>query len=65
MEDIGDHYTSDTSLPVMTQLQTCLPRILPKLSDDDRHIIEMCDLNGLPQLDYAQKYGLTLAATKA
>ncbi|SNX49582.1 RNA polymerase sigma factor SigZ [Vibrio thalassae] len=49
----------------MTQLQTCLPRILPKLSDDDRHIIEMCDLNGLPQLDYAQKYGLTLAATKA
>ncbi|MGR5144159.1 sigma-70 family RNA polymerase sigma factor [Photobacterium sp. DNB23_23_1] len=65
LEDIGEHQAAETSLPVMTQLQTCLPRILPKLSDNDRHIIEMCDLNGLTQVEYANAHGLTLPATKA
>lgn len=51
--------------PVMTQLQTCLPRILPLLTDEERHIIEHCDLNGMAQHEYAKRHQLSLAATKA
>lgn len=64
-EDIGDLAAPDTVLPVMTQLQTCLPRLLPELTPPDRHIIEACDLNGLTQREYAEKNGLSLPAAKA
>ncbi|OAN10871.1 RNA polymerase subunit sigma-70 [Photobacterium jeanii] len=53
------------STPVMTQLQTCLPRVLPLMPDKERDIIEQCDLNGLTQLEYANRHQLTLSATKA
>lgn len=64
-EDISDLAAPDATLPVMKQLQTCLPRILPTLSESDRHIIEVCDLNGVTQSEYARTQGLTLPATKA
>lgn len=64
-KDIGEFVAPDNVLPVMTQLQTCLPRLLPKLSAKDRHIIEECDLNGLTQLEYAKRNRLSLPATKA
>jgi len=64
-EDIGEFIAPNTVPPVMTQLQTCLPRLLPKLAPKDRHIIEECDLNGLTQLEYAKRNDLSLPATKA
>ena len=47
------------------ELQASLPRLLPKLSTKDRHIIEHCDLNGLTQFEYARCNKLSLPATKA
>ncbi|GDY24904.1 RNA polymerase sigma factor RpoE [Agarivorans sp. Toyoura001] len=63
--DISDLSASDSVAPVMTQLQQCLPKVLPKLSDSDRDIIEQCALNGLTQLEYAKQQQLSLPATKA
>ncbi|WP_211091907.1 RNA polymerase sigma factor [Vibrio agarilyticus] len=51
--------------PVMTQLQSCLPRLLPKLKDEERHIIEQCDLNGMTQKQFSEQNLLSLPATKA
>lgn len=65
VEDIGSLEAPTTIPPVMEQLQTCLPRLLPKLSADHLHIIETCDLNGMTQTEYANTHGLSLPATKA
>jgi RNA polymerase sigma-70 factor (ECF subfamily) len=65
VEDINELEAPASTSPVMVQLQTCLPRILPTLSFDDRHIIESCDLNGMTQSQYASTQGLSLPATKA
>ncbi|WP_371860098.1 sigma-70 family RNA polymerase sigma factor [Vibrio superstes] len=64
-EDITEYVAPNKIPPVMTQLQTCLPRLLPKLSDSERDIIEQCDLFGLTQLEYAKLHSLSLPATKA
>ncbi|NOH97418.1 sigma-70 family RNA polymerase sigma factor [Vibrio sp. 99-70-13A1] len=64
-EDIDEYPALETVPPVMIQLQTCLPRLLPKLDSKARHIIEACDLNGLTQLEYSELHDLSLAATKA
>lgn len=63
-EDIGSLETPADIPPVMEQLQICLPRVLPKLSNNERHIIEACDLNGMTQAKYADAYHLSLPATK-
>ncbi|MEZ8291021.1 sigma-70 family RNA polymerase sigma factor [Vibrio sp. 10N.237.312.B06] len=51
--------------PAMVQLQRCLPKVLVKLTDQERDVIEQCDLNGMAQKDYAEKYQLSLPAVKA
>lgn len=51
--------------PAMVQLQRCLPRVLVKLTDQERDVIEQCDLNGMAQKDYAKKHQLSLPAVKA
>ncbi|MDD5029110.1 MAG: sigma factor-like helix-turn-helix DNA-binding protein [Rhodoferax sp.] len=43
----------------------CLPRVLSELSMDDREAITLCDLQGLPQADYAQRIGLSLGAAQS
>ena len=63
-EEIAEFVTPDNIPPVMKQLQTCLPRLLPTLAAKSQHIIEECDLNGLTQSEYAQRNDLSLAATK-
>ncbi|MDN3682959.1 sigma-70 family RNA polymerase sigma factor [Vibrio tapetis subsp. quintayensis] len=65
VDGIGRLEAPATTPPVMEQLQTCLPRILPKLSTNHRHIIETCDLNNMTQVAYASAHGLSLPATKA
>ncbi len=46
-------------------LAECLPRILNKMTEADRTILTLCDLEGMKQADFADRKGLTLAATKS
>ncbi|WP_050648734.1 sigma-70 family RNA polymerase sigma factor [Vibrio coralliirubri] len=61
-----DEFVMPTDIsPAMVQLQRCLPKVLVKLTDQERDVIEQCDLNGMAQKDYAEKYQLSLPAVKA
>ena len=40
-------------------------RNLAQLPDDDRRVVEQCDLQGQLQERYANQYGLTLTAVKS
>ena len=46
-------------------LTTCLPRVLSELSLEDRDAITLCDLEGMPQAEYAKAKGITLSAAKS
>ena len=51
--------------PVVGDLAACLPRVLSELSPEDRDAIRQCDLDGMPQADYARRMGLSLPGAKA
>ncbi len=51
--------------PPLLELEACILRNLENLSDNDRSVIEQCDLQGLRQEVYAQTQGLTLSAVKS
>jgi RNA polymerase sigma-70 factor (ECF subfamily) len=51
--------------PAIEKLTECLPRVLSEMSDEDREIITMCDVEGLSQQAYADLIGVTLPAAKA
>jgi RNA polymerase sigma-70 factor (ECF subfamily) len=46
-------------------LSACLPRVLSELSAEDREAITLCDLQGMPQADYAHAKGISLSAAKS
>lgn len=46
-------------------LSACLPRVLSEMTAEDREAITLCDLQGMPQADYAAAKGLTLSAAKS
>jgi RNA polymerase sigma-70 factor (ECF subfamily) len=46
-------------------LTACLPRVLSELSAEDREAITLCDLQGMPQADYARSLGLSVSAAKS
>jgi RNA polymerase sigma-70 factor (ECF subfamily) len=46
-------------------LAACLPRVLAELSPEDREAITLCDLQGLPQEEYARRKGLSLPGAKS
>ena len=46
-------------------LVACLPRVLSELSPEDREAIVLCDLEGLPQDEYARRKGLRLSGAKS
>ena len=46
-------------------LTACLPRVLSELSPEDREAITQCDLQGVPQAEYARQAGLSLSAAKS
>jgi len=46
-------------------LGECVGRVLTELSQEDRNIIEQCDLNGMKQQAYADTNDLTLPAVKS
>jgi RNA polymerase sigma-70 factor (ECF subfamily) len=51
--------------PAVDSLTACLPRVLSELSPDDREAITLCDLEGLPQEEYARRKGLSLPGAKS
>lgn len=60
----------DLSAPVeetdtVDDLTACLPRVLAELSNEDRDAITQCDLQGVPQADFAAASGLSLSAAKS
>ena len=46
-------------------LAGCLPRVLSELSPEDREAITLCDLERLPQEEYARRKGLSLPGAKS
>ena len=50
---------------VVDSLAACLPRVLTELSPEDREAITLCDLEGLPQEEYARRKGLSLPGAKS
>lgn len=46
-------------------LAACLPRALSELSEEDREVITLCDLEGVNQEDYARLKGLSLPGAKS
>ena len=52
------------STPV-ANLSQCLPLALQHLSSEDKHIISLCDIEGMKQSDYATQFELTLPAVKS
>jgi RNA polymerase sigma-70 factor (ECF subfamily) len=46
-------------------LAACLPRVLSELSPQDREAITLCDLERLPQEEYARRKGLSLPGAKS
>jgi RNA polymerase sigma-70 factor, ECF subfamily len=45
--------------------QACLPRVLVELDPQDREALELCDLQGMPQADFARLKQLSLPAAKS
>lgn len=52
-------------LDTVDLLTGCLPRVLTELGADDREAITLCDLQGMPQAEFAQRKGLSLSAAKS
>ncbi|HVC11585.1 MAG TPA: sigma-70 family RNA polymerase sigma factor [Burkholderiales bacterium] len=59
-------------LPAETQdraavetLDQCLPRVLSELSTEDREALVLCDLEGLPQKEFARRKGIALPTAKS
>lgn len=51
--------------PAVASLAQCLPKALMQLNAQDRAIIQACDLEQMPQYEFAKQQGLTLEATKS
>lgn len=62
-DDLAAEIDSDAK-PV-DALSQCLPKVLSTLSEEDRQVITLCDIEGLSQQVYAAQSGLTLPAAKA
>ncbi|WP_084621696.1 sigma-70 family RNA polymerase sigma factor [Vibrio ezurae] len=63
--DLDDISIDKDITPAMVQLQRCLPKALTKLSDQERDVIEQCDLDNVTQKQYAEQKQLSLPAVKA
>lgn len=69
-EPLPDHLDelpapADAAETVDALAQACLPRVLSELSVDDREAITLCDLEGMPQAEFARLKSLSLSAAKS
>ena len=60
-----DLSTDTEEIAAVDSLAACLPRVLSELSPEDREAITLCDLESLPQEDYARRKGLSLPGAKS
>lgn len=66
VDDIDNQDSDDNSdSSPISDLEQCLTRVILELEDDDKEIIELCDIQGMHQADYAQKKKLSITATKS
>ena len=47
------------------QLVSCLPRVLSELNEEDREAITWCDLQGMPQAEFARLKDLSVSGAKS
>ena len=65
-EEVPEELPQETpeSEPVV-KLSRCLPTALQTLSAEDREAIELCDLDGMTQAEFAELKGLSLPGAKS
>ncbi len=61
-DDFGEPTTEQEPVESLAQ---CLPRALACLREQDRALIEFCDLQGHSQHEFAQRHHLSLTAVKS
>jgi len=67
-DEVDEQYpeiTSEGGDSPVVHLSKCLPTALKHLSNDDREIINQCDLEGVSQANFAKLNNLSLVATKS
>ncbi len=55
---------TDALAPV-DELSECVVRVLTELSPEDREVLQMCDIEGMKQQEFAVAHGLSLTAVKS
>ena len=64
--ELPEDLSADTEeIAVVDSLAACLPRVLAELSPEDREAITLCDLERLPQEEYARRKGMSLSGAKS
>ena len=64
--ELPEDLSADTEGPAaVDSLAACLPRVLSELSPEDSEAITLCDIEGLPQEEYARIKGLSLPGAKS
>jgi RNA polymerase sigma-70 factor (ECF subfamily) len=61
----GTTISGDEKQAPIVDLQSCLPRVLSELCEEDRDVIQCCDLNGMSQADYALLRAISTAGAKS
>lgn len=56
---------ADAERPPVDALESCIQRQLPTLANEDRDILQACDLHGQTVRAYAEALGLSLPAAKS
>lgn len=65
-DDLDELPASEEQTDTVDNLaQICLPRVLSELNSQDREAIQLCDLQGMAQADFAKLKNLSLPAAKS
>ena len=66
MVELPENLSADVQeAAAVDSLAACLPRVLSELSPEDREAIVLCDIEGLPQEEFARRKGLKLPGAKS
>ena len=64
--ELPEDLSADAEEPAaVDSLAACLPRVLSELIPEDREAITLCELERLPQEEYARRKGLSLSGAKS
>ena len=64
--ELPDDLAAPTDEPdTVDRLSACLARVLSELAAKDREAITLCDLQGMPQAEFARHAALSLSAAKS